>query len=542
MAGGACAKGERGRFWAGFLPVRYFCHVPERATNKELQPAPTQACHCTTAWYCRAMKLAIIVPVLNEGAALAVRLQALQTLRARGAQVVVVDGGDGSNGSNPEQIGPLADLVLQAPRGRAAQMNAGAWALCQIAPQITPQPDALLFLHADTQLPPDADGLIAAALQHHAWGRFDVHIEGQSPWLPLVAALMNLRSRLSGMATGDQALFVRRRVFEKLGGFAPLPLMEDLEICQRLKTVSAPACLKARVTTSGRRWDQHGAWRVITLMWRLRAAWYAAGRQDAVRNAGQGSGLRAALAHALALRYGYQPRAGAAVAVLAKAPVPGLAKTRLIPALRPDGTALGPQGAARAQRGFTLRTLRTAAQASTGAVTLWCTPTLQHRFFRALQRRWGVVCAVQPEGDIGVRMGAAMAAHFGPSGAELPAESSAKSGVLPLLIVGTDCPAFAPAHLQQAADALQNYDAVLVPAEDGGYVLLGVRKALPGVFEGVEWSTSQVMAQTRLRLQALGASWVELPTLWDVDTPEDWQRFQPAIQALRISRPHTIDR
>ena len=509
------------------------------------------------------MKLAIIVPVLNEGAALAVRLQALQTLRARGAQVVVVDGGgsDGSSAlaakladSHSEQIGSLVDLVLQAPRGRAAQMNAGVWALCQIAPQVLPPVDTLLFLHADTQLPPDADMLIAAALQHHAWGRFDVHIEGQSAWLPLVAALMNLRSRLSGLATGDQALFVRRRVFEALGGFAPLPLMEDLEICQRLKTVSAPACLKARVTTSGRRWDQHGAWHVITLMWRLRAAWYAAGRMDAgavarqsgregvVAGAVQGGGQRAALAHDLALRYGYQPRAGAAVAVLAKAPVPGLAKTRLIPALRPDGTVLGPQGAARVQRGFTLRILRTAAQASTGAVTLWCAPTLQHRFFRALQRRWGVVCAVQPEGDIGLRMGAAMAAHFGPSDAELPAEPSAKSGVLPLLIVGTDCPVFTPAHLQQAADALQTHDAVLVPAEDGGYVLLGVRKPLHGVFEGVEWSTSQVMAQTRIRLQALGASWVELPTLWDVDTPQDWQRFQPAIQALRISRPHTIDR
>ena len=513
------------------------------------------------------MKLAIIVPVFNEGAALAVRLQALQTLRARGAQVVVVDGGDGSNpeqigllaDKNLEQIGPLADLVLQAPLGRAAQMNAGVWALCQIAPQITPQPDALLFLHADTQLPPDADGLIAAALQHHAWGRFDVHIQGQSAWLPLVAALMNLRSRLSGMATGDQALFVRRRVFEKLGGFAPLPLMEDLEICQRLQGVSAPACLKERVTTSGRRWDEHGAWRVIALMWRLRAAWYAANRNDARRSradkpsgsdkqsSASGGGQSAALAHTLALRYGYQPRAGAAVAILAKAPVAGLAKTRLIPALNPDGTALGPKGAARAQRQFTLRTLQTAAQASTGAITLWCTPTAQHRFFRALQRRWGVLCAVQPEGDIGQRMGAAMVAHFGLSKAESAGGSLAKPKLLPLVIVGTDCPAFTPAHLQQAADALQSHDAVLIPAADGGFVLLGMRKALPGVFEGVEWSTSQVMAQTRLRLQALGASWLELPALWDVDTPEDWQRFQlefnwPEIQALRISLPHTIDR
>ncbi len=426
------------------------------------------------------MTLAIIVPVLNEGDTLAARLQALQALRARGVQLLVVDGG--STDASVAVAAPWADLVLVAPRGRAAQMNAGACAT---------RADTLLFLHADTQLPPDADALIAQALAAgHAWGRFDVHIAGAHPLLPMVAAFMNVRSRLSGIATGDQAVFVRRAVFNAVGGFAPQPLMEDIDLSRRLRRISAPACLAARVTTSGRRWDQHGLWRTIALMWRLRAAYFGG-----------------ASAQALAARYGYTTRAPAAVAILAKAPVPGLAKTRLIP-------ALGPSGAARAQRGFALQTLVTARGASTGAVALWCAPDAGHRFFAALRARYGVACMAQPGGDLGLRMGTVMRQHF------------CSTSTMPLLIVGTDCPVLTQAHLQQAADMLQTNDAVLIPAEDGGYVLIGLRRPLPTVFEDITWSTPQVLMQTRERLLAAGASWQELPTLWDVDEPVDWARWQ----------------
>ncbi len=425
------------------------------------------------------MSLRIVMPVLNEGAALAQRLKVLQPLRSRGVELVVVDGG--STDASLGIAAPLADQVLAAPRGRAAQMNAGACG-CQA--------QALLFLHADTQLPPDADVLVAQALRQRSWGRFDVRIEGAHPMLAVVARLMNWRSRFSGIATGDQAMFVRRRVFEAVGGFAPVALMEDVELSRRLKAWSAPACLAQRVVTSGRRWEQHGVWRTIALMWRLRAAF--SGGADP---------------HALALQYGYRPRAPAAVAVLAKAPVPGLAKTRLIP-------ALGAAGAARAQRGFALQTLATVRAASTGPVTLWCAPDARHRFFRALQARHGVTSVAQPAGDLGARMGAAVQAHF------------AQHHNLALLLVGTDCPVLTPAHLQQAADALQTHDAVLIPAEDGGYVLLGLRRPLPGVFESVAWSTPQVLAQTRERIGAAGARWLELPALWDVDEPADWVRLQ----------------
>lgn len=190
-------------------------------------------------------------------------LQALAPLRQRGAEVIVVDGG--STDGTPDVCASLADQVLVGPaslRGRARQMNHGA---------AQASGARLLFLHADTQLPPDVDVLVAQALAgDESWGRFDVRIEGQSRWLPMVAAMMNWRSRATGIATGDQAIFVQRNSFMQVGGFPDQPLMEDIELSRRLRALQAPVCLRQRVVTSGRRWDQRGAWRTIVLMWRLR--------------------------------------------------------------------------------------------------------------------------------------------------------------------------------------------------------------------------------------------------------------------------------
>jgi rSAM/selenodomain-associated transferase 2 len=204
--------------------------------------------------------LSIVMPVLNEAAAIEGTLQALAVLRTRGAEVIVADGG--STDATVALASPLADRVLSAPRGRARQMNAGA---------AMARGDVLLFLHADTLLPSGADLLVRQAMAAGAaWGRFDVSISGR-PWmLRVVAAFMNARSRWSGQATGDQGMFVRRSVFERLGGFADQPLMEDLELSRRLRPISRPACLRARVTTSGRRWETRGVWPTIFLMWRLR--------------------------------------------------------------------------------------------------------------------------------------------------------------------------------------------------------------------------------------------------------------------------------
>ena len=207
-----------------------------------------------------APQLSIVVPVLNEAAGVRAVLLGLAPLRERGAELIVVDGGS-SDGTSFLCV-DLCDHLLHGPRGRARQMNHGA-ALAR--------GDWLLFLHADTRLPPASDTLVLAAARRGAiWGRFDVRIVGQSTLLPMVALLMNLRSRATGIATGDQAMFVQRSAFRQVGGFPDQPLMEDVELSRRLLRLARPACLRARVQTSGRRWDSHGVWRTIWLMWTLR--------------------------------------------------------------------------------------------------------------------------------------------------------------------------------------------------------------------------------------------------------------------------------
>jgi len=207
-----------------------------------------------------------VVPVLNEAAGVRAALEALAPLRARGHEVIVADGG--SRDGSAELARGLCDRLLDCAPGRALQMNAGAGAASG---------EVLVFLHADTTLPPDAPGAIAQAMKNHVWGRFDVEIEGRHPLLKIIAWSMNLRSRLTGIATGDQAIFVRRDAFP---GFAEIPLMEDVAFSTAMKRRGAPACLRSRVRTSGRRWETRGVLRTVALMWRLRLA-YALGADPA---------------------------------------------------------------------------------------------------------------------------------------------------------------------------------------------------------------------------------------------------------------------
>ena len=209
--------------------------------------------------------LSIIVPCLDESRGIADVLSALAPLRARGAEVIVVDGG--SRDGTPERAGPFADAVISAPRGRASQMNAGA---------ARARGEILLFLHADTWLPEAADTLIVEGLKRarRGWGRFDVAIASGHPLLRLVERLMNLRSRLTGIATGDQAIFVTRSLFTAAGGYPEIALMEDVALSKHLKRYGPPLCLRHRITTSARRWEKHGVVRTILLMWRLRFAYW----------------------------------------------------------------------------------------------------------------------------------------------------------------------------------------------------------------------------------------------------------------------------
>ncbi|HHH48457.1 MAG TPA: glycosyltransferase [Gammaproteobacteria bacterium] len=210
------------------------------------------------------MRISIIVPVLNEASTIAVCLDSLQPYRAQGHEVIVVDGG--SRDDTLALARPLTDRVLVAPAGRARQMNQGAQAA---------RGEVLLFLHADTRLPEAACEVIVSALRTAArWGRFDVRLSGAAPAFRMIEFMMNLRSRLTRIATGDQAMFVRKDLFHAVGGFEDIPLMEDIALSRRLKKMAPAACLRQRVVTSSRRWEENGIFQTVLLMWRLRLRYW----------------------------------------------------------------------------------------------------------------------------------------------------------------------------------------------------------------------------------------------------------------------------
>ena len=205
--------------------------------------------------------ISVVVPVLDEADTLAQSLCPLQSVRGHGVEVIVVDGG--SRDRTRCVASPLCDRLLDTPRGRARQMNTGA--ACA-------RGRVLLFLHADTRLPSGWAELVRDALGNHGreWGRFDVRLDGAHPMLRVVERAMNLRSRLSGIATGDQAIFVTRDAFRAAGGFPDIALMEDVALSRALRARSRPVCLRAAALTSSRRWERNGIARTIVLMWRLR--------------------------------------------------------------------------------------------------------------------------------------------------------------------------------------------------------------------------------------------------------------------------------
>jgi rSAM/selenodomain-associated transferase 2/rSAM/selenodomain-associated transferase 1 len=424
--------------------------------------------------------LTIIIPVLNERSVIASILASLAPFRERGVEVVVVDGG--SKDGTLAAAGLGADELVVGPSGRARQMNAGAAAA---------HAPVLLFLHADSELPDSADESILKGLAAtgREWGRFDVRIEGSSRWLPFVAWLMNLRSRLTGIATGDQAMFVTRRAFDALGGFPDQALMEDVELSSRLLRRGRPLCLRPPVVTSGRRWVSCGVRRTIVLMWWLRLLYFFGVAPD-----------RLARLYQLPV-----PVDSTTIMIFAKAPVPGAVKTRLIP-------ALGSAGAAQLALRMLEHALQVAADARLGPVQLHCAPDAGHAALQAAAARAGAACLAQRPGDLGERMRSALVAAL---------QISPRA-----LLLGTDCPALDGGVLREADAALASgADSVFVPTADGGFALTGFRRealaAIDEVFAEIPWSTSAVMSSARAHLLCAGLRWTELATLVDVDEPED---------------------
>jgi len=210
------------------------------------------------------MKLSFIIPALNEQSVIEDCLLPLQALRRDGHEVILVDGG--SEDGTVDMAGGLADRIIQCPQGRARQMNAGA----AIA-----QGDVLIFLHADTLPEFDFGRVLPAFIQSDlAWGRFDIRLSGDHSLLRIIEFCMNYRSRLTGMATGDQGIFMTRKLFDKVNGFPDIDIMEDLAISERLKRYSRPLCIKHRLVTSSRRWEQQGIIKTVVKMWGLRFRYF----------------------------------------------------------------------------------------------------------------------------------------------------------------------------------------------------------------------------------------------------------------------------
>ena len=209
------------------------------------------------------MKFSIIIPTLNEEKTIQSYLMSLQAIR-KYCEIIIVDGGSIDNTQNIAT--PLADKVIISPKGRANQMNKGAR---QATGEI------LLFLHADTYLPENALLLIQEKISGTAqWGRFDIQLNGMHFMYKVIAQMMNWRSRITGIATGDQVIFVTRKTLKIAGYYPEINLMEDIALCKVLKKISPPICLKERVISSGRRWEYNGIYKTILLMWIIRLRYF----------------------------------------------------------------------------------------------------------------------------------------------------------------------------------------------------------------------------------------------------------------------------
>ncbi len=422
--------------------------------------------------------VSIIVPVLNEEGQIAECLLRLRETLAE-SQLIVVDGGSSDNTvAIAEQ---LADRVIHAPRGRACQMNAGA----EVATA-----DYLLFVHADTRLPENFSNLVELWLiDRPGWGFFPVRLSGSHWLLRCVETGMNLRSRLSAIATGDQCLFVRRDLFVRVGGFPSQPLMEDVELCKRLKRIATPVTLSCRVVTSSRRWEQNGILKTIVQMWGLRLAYFVgvpAQRLARIYYPGY------------ATKYRYPD---ACIVQFAKTPELGMVKTRL-------RGVLGDRGCLALHKALVEHQFCRQRSSLLAPLELWVSSRQGLSFAKQLIGSGEQRLAVQAGGDLGARMSNCFEDRL--------------ECYRYVILIGSDCPSMDAAYVERAILALRaGADAVIGPASDGGYVLIGLRRMDTRLFEGVPWGTNQVLEVTRNKLDRMGWQLGMLTTLSDIDRPGD---------------------
>lgn len=449
--------------------------------------------------------LSIIIPVLNEQESITVRLSALQQLRSHGCEVILVDGGSADDTVTLAQ--PLVDQVLCSKKGRALQMNEGA---------AVASANILLFLHADTELPEGADKLLIRAVSQSAnvWGWFLVKFRKQSLVFNMISRGMNWRASLTHICTGDQALFITRNLFESIGGFPEIPLMEDIAISKILRRRARPKLIRSPVFTSTRRWDKHGVVETVLFMWWLRLLYFLGSnpgqlakhyypQQAAVPS------VRASLSTSLGSipsRNSNYAFPNSRILVFAKDPVPGKVKTRLEP-------AIGIRGSLHLHRAMITRICNLVGASYLAPWQLWVTENISHEFFLNHCNKKDIY--LQGKGDIGCKM------------ADAAVRTLANSVSASLLIIGSDCPSIDESYLKTALEQLAGgIDVVLGPAEDGGYVLIGLNAANNRLFSDIDWGTDRVLVQTLTRARKLGLSSVCMDVLWDLDRPTDLDRLE----------------
>jgi len=432
------------------------------------------------------LNVSIIIPVLNEYSAL---LKLLPSLLARcendQLELIVCDGGS-SDLTHPYirqlQIESVHIKWLPCDLGRAKQMNAGA----KIAKH-----ECLLFLHADTQLPKQWPNLIAGKV----WGRFDVRLSGRHLMLRVVEKMMNWRSCITQVATGDQAIFVQKKVFQSIGGFPDLAIMEDIAVSKILRQHTPIYCVKTPLLTSSRRWDNNGIFKTIVLMWRLRGAYFLGVSPSR-------------LAKQYYPKYGRR-RLDAVVQVFSKQPILGYVKTRLIP-------HVGEQTATDIHR-FLLKHTLTVVNQSNTVNELWVAQENQHQ----LDKKDEFFCHpthAQQGADLGERMAYAL----------IKGLSTYKKVVL----IGSDCLDLTAEHLNLSIKTLDDYDVVLTPVEDGGFISIACSVFDVRMFDDVAWGTDRALADVLNNIKALAMTYLLLKPVRDIDTFDDVSNYPELLKLI----------
>ena len=465
-----------------------------------------------------------VIPVLNDARSLASLLQALS--RWEGLEIVVVDGG---SRDDPEAVcRRFAVRCLTAQGGaQSSERRAVAWSLLQgcrlggrdrvvdggtdpeavcrrFAVRLTAAPsrggqlrrgcgtsgDWLWFLHGDAEVTEDLAAALAKATRAASWGCFDACLSGASPLLRVVGFLMNWRSRLTGICTGDQGIFVSRALLDVVGGVPDQPLLEDIELSKRLRRHARPYRVPARLGSSARRWERAGILRTVVFMWWVRLRYFLGGEPAQLYRRYYGSVAGAPR------DVGERPR----VAVFARSPERGRVKTRL-------AAALGETGALDAHVELVETTL---AAVSRGGFDceLWFAGA-RNAGLAAWAERFDARLVEQPAADLGERMLAALRA-----GARV--------------VVGTDIPEMSAEYVETALDRLRDADVVLGPVEDGGYCLVGMNVPHAALFRDIEWGAGDVLERTLARAAEAGLRVALLDVLWDVDDIDDLARWRAA--------------